>query len=85
MRRVQHGNIANIRLEVRREIAVRIKANQSWVSYLSSPSTSLSHLVRLALILSTLFACASKYLQHVNVNLHAFVQLSSLFSANLML
>ena len=36
-------------------------------------------------LLSTLFACASKNLQHVNVYLHAFVHASSLFSASLIL
>jgi hypothetical protein len=44
-----------------------------------------SYLSLLARILSTLFACASKYLQHVSVYLHAFVQLSSLLSASLIL
>ena len=40
---------------------------------------------RLTPRLSTVFACASRYLQHVNVYLHAFVHPSSLFNANLIL
>lgn len=49
------------------------------------PSPSPSYLALLIAKLSTLFACASKYLQHVSVYLQAFVQLSSLFIANLIL
>lgn len=45
---------------------------------------SLAYRLRMAL-LSTLFACASKYLQHVSVYLHAFVHPSSLLSASLIL
>lgn len=48
-------------------------------------STPLIYRLLLALMLSTLFACASRYLQHVKVYLHALVQFSSLLSASLML
>lgn len=58
-------------------------------SYSSSSSLNLAMLclayrLRIAL-LSTLFACASRYLQHVSVYLHAFVHPSSLLSASLIL